>query len=262
VHSAIYSGSIRHRRYFPNAHAFNYPIFMSYMDLDELPQLFKGRWFFSLNRLNLVCFLRKDFLDPEKADLKQAVLDRVEEKTGQRPLGPVRLLTHLRYFGLSFNPVSFYYCFEADGKTVHSIVAEITNTPWKERFAYVLPIAQADTHGSAWHWQFDKAFHVSPFLPMQMHYSWRFQNPEQHLRVHMIVCPQDDLTSLADQATRQTIQFDSTLVLAQQSWNSVNLRRALLRFPFITLGVMFKIYWHALLLKLKRNPFFDHPKTS
>jgi uncharacterized protein len=255
---------------------------MSYMDLDELPQLFKGRWLFSLNRLNLVCFLRKDFLDPEKTDLKQAVLDRVQEKTGQRPTGPVRLLTHLRYFGLSFNPVSFYYCFEADGHTVHSIVAEITNTPWKERFAYVLPIAQAETHGSAWHWQFDKAFHVSPFLPMQMHYSWRFQNPEQHLRVHMIVCPQGDDTSLADQATRktsladqatrntsladqaarQTIQFDSTLVLARQSWSGVNLSRAMLRFPFITLGVMFKIYWHALLLKLKRNPFFDHPKTS
>jgi uncharacterized protein len=257
---------------------------MSYIDLDELPKLFKRPWFFSLNRLNLVCFLRKDFLDPDKADLKQAVLDRVEEKTGERPLGPVRLLTHLRYFGLSFNPVSFYYCFAQDGVTVHSIVAEITNTPWKERFAYVLPVKAAQAHGSAWHWQFDKAFHVSPFLPMAMHYSWRFQNPDQNLRVHMIVCPQDeqvgsqsqvarsavDHTSLADQAARQTssaqteqrTQFDSTLVLARQSWNSVNLSRALLRFPFITLGVVFKIYWHALLLKLKRVPFYDHPKTS
>jgi uncharacterized protein len=224
---------------------------MSYIDLDELPALFKGHWLFSFNRRNFVSFLRKDFLGESHTDLKQAVLDKVQAHTGERPSGPVRLLTHLRYFGLSFNPVSFYYCFETDGKTVHSIVAEITNTPWKERFAYVLPIKSAQQRGSAWHFQFDKAFHVSPFLPMQMHYSWRFQNTSDDLRVHMIVTP-------ADQAATQ---FDSTLVLARQEWTSANLNRSLWRFPFITLSVVWRIYWHALLIRWKRNPFYDHPKT-
>jgi uncharacterized protein len=251
MQSALYVGTIRHRRYFPFEHAFSYPIFMSYIDLDELPRLFKGRWFFSHHRFNLVSFLRKDFLGDARQDLKNAVLDRVQASTGERPAGPIRLLTHLRYFGLSFNPVSFYYCFEEDGQSLHSIVAEITNTPWKERFAYVLPVKTARAHGSAWHWQFDKAFHVSPFLPMQMDYSWRFQQPDEHLRVHMIVTPKPDTRT----------QFDSTLVLARQAWNGLNLNRSLWRFPFITLGVVWKIYWHALLIKWKRNPFYDHPES-
>ena len=118
-------------------------------------------------RRNLAAFHRDDFLGPATRPLKEAVKDRVQAATGQRPEGPVRLLTHLRYGGLSFNPVSFYYCFQPDGLTLHSIVAEITNTPWKERHAYVLPAAAARRQGRVLRWGFDKTFHVSPFMPMQ-----------------------------------------------------------------------------------------------
>jgi uncharacterized protein len=251
VNSALYVGSIRHRRYFPTPHGFDYPIYMSWIDLDELDQLFRGRWLWSTRGRNIVQYRRSDFLGPIDMDLKQAVLHRVFEKTGERPSGPVRLLTHLRYFGLSFNPVSFYYCYEADGQTLHSIVSEITNTPWRERFAYVLPVAQAHKHQTALHWEFDKQFHVSPFLPMGLHYDWRFQRPDQHLRVHMNVHASDGKK-----------QFDSTLVLGRQELTGLNLARALARFPFITLSVLLKIYWHALLLRFKRNPFYDHPQSS
>jgi uncharacterized protein len=259
MNSALYVGTIRHRRYFPTPHGFLYPIFMSYIDLDEIDLMFRGRWFWSSNRRNLAEFRRADFLGPSDTPLKQAVLDRVEAQTNERPSGPVRLLTHLRYWGLSFNPVSFYYCFDADGETLHSIVAEITNTPWRERFAYVLPVKAAEPHGSAWHWDFAKRFHVSPFLPMQLRYDWRFQKPGDALRVHMDV--HQPLAS-AEAITGHTRQFDSTLVLGRKALTGMNLSLALLRFPFITLGVLLKIYWHALLLKWKRNPFFDHPKLS
>jgi uncharacterized protein len=262
--SCIYVGTIRHQRYFPVPHRFKYAIYMSYLDLDELDDIYRERWFWSTRRRNLVEYRRTDFLGPADVPLKIAVLDRVEAATGTRPDGPVRLLAHLRYFGLSFNPVCFYYCFTADGKTLHSIVAEITNTPWRERFAYVLPIQTAAKHGSAWHWEFAKEFHVSPFLPMGLQYDWRFQAPCDHLRVHMdVYAPTNSIQHAGGRATKAhlgTHQFDTTLVLGRKELSGVNLAAALLRFPFITMGVLLKIYWHALLIRLKKNPFYDHPK--
>ncbi len=261
LNSCIYVGTIRHRRYFPVPHAFNYAIYMSYLDLDELDQIYRGRWFWSSNRRNLVEYRRADFLGPADVPLKTAVLNRVEAETGERPKGPVRLLAHLRYFGLSFNPVCFYYCFEADGETLHSIVAEITNTPWRERHAYVLPVRTANKHGSTFRWEFDKKFHVSPFLPMGLGYDWRFQNPDAQLRVHMdVLAPAADSQAIGT-AGKPQVQFDTTLVLGRKELTGMNLAGALVRFPFITLGVLIKIYWHALLIRWKKNPFFDHPKT-
>ena len=112
--------------------------------------------------------------------LDQAVRDLVQQRTGVRPAGPIRLLTHLRFFGYSFNPVSFYYVFDATDTRVETIVAEITNTPWKERHAYVLPVADAERGtGRAWRFSFEKQFHVSPFMPMDMHYQWYFGAPSQ-----------------------------------------------------------------------------------
>jgi uncharacterized protein len=252
LQSAIYEGTIRHRRGFPFAHSFRYPIYLSYLDLDELEQAFGVHPLYSHQRRNVAEFRRADFFGDCTKDLKTEVLDRIMLDTGMRPDGPVRLLTHLRHFGSSFNPVSFYYCFARDGSTLLAILAEITNTPWGERHAYSLPVQQAKAHGSALHWQFAKQFHVSPFLPMQMGYDWRFQTPGEALRVHMD-CYRSDQPCCPK-------QFDATLVLRRLAWNRANLSRALLRFPFITLGVMWKIYWNALRLKWKRNPFFDHPK--
>lgn len=245
--SAIYEGWVRHRRYAPHAHAFRYRMAMLYLDLDELPQLFGRRWLWSSNRRNVAEFRRSDFLGPPELPLDEAVRCRVAEHTGQRPRGPIRLLTHLRYAGHSFNPVSFYYCYAEDGRTLEAIVAEITNTPWKEHFAYVLPLRDAERHGSALAWQFDKRFHVSPFMPMQREYDWRFTVPGDELRVHMNVMAGD------------TRNFDATLVLQRRSFTGANLARVLWRFPLMTLQVVVAIHWQALRLWLKRNPVYDHP---
>ena len=118
-----------------------------YIDLDEIDAIFAGRWLWSVNRRNLAEFRRRDFLGPAETPLSEAVRARVMEVTGRRPAGPVRLLTHVRYAGYSFNPVSFYYCFGADSSTLECIVAEITNTPWRERHAYVLPVEAAEAKG-------------------------------------------------------------------------------------------------------------------
>lgn len=248
--SALYVGQVTHRRHRPHAHAFSYPIAQLLIDLDELPTLFKRRWLWSVNRPNLAQFKRSDFLGNPQQPLADAVRDRAAAVLGYRPAGPVRLLAHLRYGGHVFNPVSYYYCYQPDGEQLDCVVAEITNTPWKERHAYVLPVAQAEQHGRALRWQFDKAFHVSPFMPMDCHYDWRFTAPGDDLNVHMQVWRDGER------------QFDATQQLQRRPLDGPGLARVLLRYPLMTLQVVAAIHWQALRLWLKRNPVYDHPALS
>lgn len=252
--SALYVGWVRHRRHAPKAHAFTWPLFMAYLDLDELQQVFAGRWLWSVGRRNVVEFRRTDFLGDPAVPLDRAVRDCVESRTGRRPGGPVRMLTHLRTFGHSFNPVTFYYCFAQDGRTLDTVLAQVTNTPWKQRHTYVLPADQAQRAGGLFRWRFDKAFHVSPFMAMEHAYDWRFQLPGQALRVHMqVLClPQAD-------GMVGPKRFDATLTLRRRPMRATAMAWTLLRFPLMTLQVVAGIHWHALRLWLRGNPVHDHP---
>jgi len=247
--SAIYRGRVLHRRHVPAAHAFSYPMAQLLLDLDELDQVFAGRWLWSVGRRNLAEFRRSDYLGDASTPLADAVRDRAEALTGQRPLGPVRLLTHLRYGGIVFNPVSFYYCHDAAGE-LQCIIAEITNTPWQERHAYVLPVAKAQAHGRALHWRFDKQFHVSPFMQMDCQYDWRFTRPDASLHVHMQVWRQG------------VLQFDATQHMQRHPLHGRGLAGVLLRYPLMTMQVLAAIHWQALRLWLKRSPVHDHPSNA
>jgi uncharacterized protein len=250
--SALYTGWIRHRRFGPARNAFRYRLFMSYIDLAEVPNLFERRWFWSARHPALAWFRRADFLGPTHVPLDTAVRDLVAERTGARPAGPIRLLTHLRFFGFSFNPVSFYYVFDASDSRVETIVAEITNTPWKERHAYVLPVSGAKRRGArAWRFEFEKEFHVSPFMPMDMRYEWTFGVPGAGLHVHM--------ENFSSTTARGPAQFDATLNLRREPMGAGVLARALASFPLMTLKVVTLIHWQALRLLLKRTPFHAHP---
>ena len=248
--SALYEGWVRHRRVAPHPHAFRYRLCLLYLDLDEVDTLFDGRWLWSSGRRNVAEFRRADFLGDPARPLAECVRERVLEATGLQLTGPIRLLTHLRYFGHCFNPVSFYYCFAPDGETLEAVVAEITNTPWRERHAYVLPVAAARARGIAREWRFPKQFHVSPFMPMERAYCWRITAPDASIRVHMDVLKADER------------EFDATLVLERRPLDGRGLAACLLRYPFMTLRVVAAIHWQALRLWLKRNPVYTHPGAN
>jgi DUF1365 family protein len=251
--SALYEGVVRHRRFTPRHRELRHRLALAYLDLDELPGLLGGRLL--ARRPGLVRFRRRDYLGDPSIPLADAVRETVLAQTGLRPSGPIRLLTHLRSYGHCFNPVSFYYCLDPSGERVRSVLAEVTNTPWGERHAYVLaprasdPRLAADSSavlgGSV-----SKALHVSPFMGMDHRYDWRLTAPAQTLSVHIASHHEGRLV------------FDATLALRRRELTRASLARITARYPFATLRVLALIYAHGAALKLSGVPLHRHPRAA
>ncbi len=248
--SAVYEGWIRHRRFEPVEHSFRYRLFLMYLDLGELPGVLDPFPLFSARRPALARFRRTDFMGDPARPLDACARDAVEAETGARPTGPVRLLTGLRYLGHSFNPVSFYYCFDAAGERVEAIVADVRNIPWGERHPYVL--ARGARVGTVLADDFDKSLHVSPLMGMDQTYAFRATEPGDRLAVQIESRPRGGPGK----------SFDATLSLRRQELSRPRLAGLLARYPAMSLQVVAKIYAQSLRLKLKGARYFPHPEGS
>ena len=237
MHSALYVGTIRHRRFAVRPHAFRHRVAMAYLDLDEVGAVLGGR--LTRRHPGLVRFRRRDYLGDPATPLADAVRAVVAEQRGRAPAGPVRLLTHLRTFGHCFNPVSFYYCFDGAGERVEAIVAEVTSTPWGERHAYVL-----DTGDET-----PKRMHVSPFMGMDQRYRFRAPAPGESLSVHI------------ESSESGKRVFDATLGMRRRRLTRRTLAGITARYPAATVRMLVLIYSHALALKLKGVPVQPRPKA-
>jgi DUF1365 family protein len=251
--SCLYEGSVRHRRTGAVPQEFRYPLFMAYLDLDELPALFEEPWLWSARRPAVAWFRRADHLGAPSVPLRDAVGELVWKETGTPVQGPIRLLTHLRYFGYCFNPVSFYYCFDAQGANVTAVVAHVTNTPWGESHPYVMPVSAAAARGTValMRGRFEKQLHVSPLMGMDHVYDWRLTEPAERLSVH-----------IESQRPDGARMFDATLSLERREITPGMLRHALLRYPLLTARITARIYTQALRLKLRGATYFPHPRSG
>jgi hypothetical protein len=213
------------------------------LNLDELRQ---QRWLpvLGIERAAPMSFRRRDYRGDPARPLDETIREDVQRALGFRPRGPIVLLTHVRVLGFVFNPVSFYYCFDEHEQLV-AVVAEITNTPWRERHAYVLRARDGRVDAS-----FPKGFHVSPFMSMNQVYRWAISPLGERLAIEM--------TSMEDGAR----VFAARLVMDRVRLTRWELIKAAAAVPLIGLKVRFDIYWQALRLALKRVPFFTHPRTT
>jgi uncharacterized protein len=243
--SCLYVGTVEHRRFTPIKNEFTYSVCYYYLDLDEVADLFRVPFLFSYNFPGILSFWRKDYFGKAQIPLKESILNLVFEKTGERPDGPVRLLTNISYLGYCFNPVSFYYCFAADGKSLKYIVSEVTNTPWGERHPHVMKFEKENKSV----FKFPKDFHVSPFMPMTIDNTWVFEKPSDHLYVLM----QNRYTG------QSPVVFDSTLKLKRSPLGLGQVVKNFLLFPMNSMKTMLAIYYQAGKLYLKGSPFHSHP---
>jgi uncharacterized protein len=243
--SAIYTGTIFHQRHRPHLHAFTYRIFLMYLNLSELDQVMSlSRWW-STGRFALARFKREDFHGDPAVPLDSAVRDTVAQALGTRPEGDICMLANLRYFGYNMNPLVTYYCFDKAGD-LQAIVAEVNNTPWNERHAYVIP---CDPAAQRQHYRFEKVFTVSPFNPLNMTYAWQSTRPGDTLSIRI------------DNLMEEMCVHSAVLSLKHEPITEANLNRVLRSFPAQTIKVITTIYWQALRLWLKKTPFLGKDKT-
>lgn len=254
ISSAIYEGRLRHRRFEPHLHRFTYPLYLVYLDLGEVDALLGDSRWVSARRRALVRFRRADYGGDPALPLDEAIRQQVAARSGRRPEGPIRMLTNLRCFGTNFNPVSFYYCFDAADRHVEQLLVDINNTPWDERYAYVLTREGIDADAGRpgkLDFRLRKEFHVSPFFPMDQHYRWRFTEPGASLLVHMETFSGSGASSPV---------FDATLTLRRTAaLTPSGLLRCQWRHPVMGLRVLYWIYAQAARLWLKKTPVHDHP---
>lgn len=249
--SKIYHGRIRHRRFTPKLREFSHSVCYFYLDTKEIDTLFNKPGLFAVRGPSLFGFRRRAYLGPRDIPLDEAVRKKVSERIGYRPEGSIRVLSQIAYLEFAFNPVCFYYCFTKDGEMLEAIVAEITNTPWNERYAYVMDCRKYDPIARM-KFSFNKAFHVSPFLPMELHYEWNFSHPGERLKIHMV-----NLSTDANSESKPV--FDATLTLEAREWNFKNLIKSLAFQPAMTFKTFLWIYVHAGILYIKGHKVFTHP---
>lgn len=246
--SCLFVGEVEHRRFEPVSHEFRYKVCYYYLDLDEIDGIFNIPFLLTKDKWGLLSWWRKDYIHPNDLPVKDVVKKAILTQTGESFDGPIRMLTNISYFGFCFNPVTFYYCFDRDEK-LKFIVSEVTNTPWKQRNTEVYPF-RGDKKTLQQH---PKTFHVSPFMQMEIDYTFVLNKPEENIYILMQNRKTGD----------QKIVFDSTLELKRKELSKSNVALQFLRFPFMTVTTVAAIYWQALILYfIRKTPFYSHPDQN
>lgn len=245
--SALYEGTLAHVRHTDVGHRFHQPIVLAYLDLDELPGALATHPLWSARRPAPVRFRRRDMHGDRHEPLAASVRRTVAEGLGAAPAGPIRVLTHLRHWGWTFNPLSLYFCFDGASERVEAVLAEVTNTPWHERHAYAVAVPDPERQATEGV-RFAKALHVSPFMDMDLDHVLRFTPPGgERLSVEM------------EDRRGADLVFSARLSLHRRPLDRAAMGDVLRRHGLPAHRVSAGIYAHAVRLWRKGAPFHHHP---
>ena len=262
--SAIYEGTVRHRRNEPKLHQFDFRFFMLLLDLEEIESLFRWQPFWSAKRWSLCRFKAEDHLKQldSISDLRERVLAALTNEGVAQPIGPIRLLTQVSYLGYTMNPVSFFYCYNLTGDKIEAVIAEVNNTPWGEQHFYVIPAQQLTENSTIRSSDIKKAFHVSPFFDLAMNYRLAFSVPCETLAVKIENHALGPDSSDTETNASPRKYLDVTMKLRRKKLSGWSLNGLLVRYPAISIQVAAGIYWQAFKLYMKKIPFVPHPNSS
>lgn len=247
----LYTGTLRHRRFRPRRHEFTYRLFMAWLDIDRIPELMAQSPWTSYNRFNWASFAERDHFGDPRLPLRERVAQDARAAAVPLPEGSIFLLTHLRYLGYCFNPISFYFCYDTKGH-LDTVLAEVHSTFGESRNYWLWPRNRLPS-ANALHYRCPKTMHVSPFLDMKLDYEFVLSEPADKLVAHMNTLERGAASGLPEPL------FDATLALERAPWTARSLGRVLLRHPWMTAKVIGAIHWEALRLFLKRVPVYTHP---
>ncbi|MBX9601503.1 MAG: DUF1365 domain-containing protein [Bryobacteraceae bacterium] len=247
--AGLFTGSLRHRRFRPRKHQFEYSMFLAFLDVDRIPEQMAATPYTRYNRFAWASFHDQDHFGDPALPLRERLRQSARQNGLELPDGPIFLLTHLRYLGYCFNPISIFYCYERDGR-LGLTLAEVNST-FGESHNYWLHAGNASgREGGSRRYVTPKKMHVSPFFGMNMNYEFVLTDPGERLIAHMNVVEPDGCF------------FDATLRLERADWNGGNLLKALARHPWMTAKVTAGIHWQALQLFLKKVPVHRHPGSQ
>jgi len=243
------SGHVVHHRYSPKEHRFTDRMYWHLVAIDDLNSWCQQSLFRSHNGFNIYGLCDRDYVVKDKRSISIKLNEYLQQQTGEVFNGHVLLMTHPRFINVGFNSVSFYFCYQQDQLTF--IVSEINNTPWGDKQLYFHDCRQQDKTSKAdtYDFSFDKTFHISPFVPMDIHYQWRFKVNAEGVDVHM----------------KLSKDGDSIMYVGMQTlWCASDTKAGLsltVRRPAQAWKMWLNIYYQAARLWLKKIPFYNHPNS-
>ncbi|MFC3033800.1 DUF1365 domain-containing protein [Pseudoalteromonas fenneropenaei] len=239
MNSQLAIGDVYHHRFEHTDHKFRYPLYMMWLDLDELTEINDIHPCLGDKRRHLLRFVAADYLKDYEGDLKSRALSAYQAAGGAKSVSKVFSLCQGRCFGLYFSPVNFYFYQNAQGEFT-DLLAEVSNTPWRENHLYLVPLDKKVN--------LKKAFHVSPFMDLNMDYHWQVKVSDDKL-----------LVQITNQRGDEKV-FHATLRLKRTTLSKASVTALLRQFPAMTWRIVSGIYWQALKLWLRKVPFVAHPE--
>lgn len=252
MNSCLYKAQVMHNRMKPKSHRFHYHVFMFYLDLDELDQLCKKHWLLSKNKFNFFSFRDKEHLQLpiENPDTSKSTKEHVITYLKQNGFNfvdqRIMILTNLNILGYNFNPVSFYFIIGKEG-TAECAVAEVGNT-FGEMKPYFMSAEMLRENN--FHLNTTKYFYVSPFIEHDTKFDFN------------LGVPGDKLTIRIDDYKDEERFFISTLTGIKKELTTGKLVLYSLRFPLLTLRIISLIHWNALVLWLKKIPYYKKSENA